>query len=114
MYNFLLDFPPCNTTEELQCIFRSFKYSRKDRYKCLNLKKNVQYKSNFIFNAARESSDSGFRLKIYFDKDTKDVKEEIMMVPIEDFIGSIGGSLGLFLGFSCYTYMSQMLDKLLP
>ena len=51
----------------------------------------------------------------YFSEFTKDVKEELLMIPspTADFIGSIGGSLGLFLEFSWFTYVSGMLDKLL-
>ena len=41
------------------------------------------------------------------------VKEERYIISTTDFIGSVGGSLGLFLGFSCFTYTSELLDKLL-
>ena len=110
-FNFLQDLPPCNTLEELQCSFDSMADHRKDRYRCLKQKKTVQYDANFFYNAERESNVTGFNFGVYFDKTTKDVKEEILMVPIEDFIGSIGGSLGLFVGFSCFTYLSLFIDK---
>ena len=42
----------------------------------------------------------------YFSEFTKDVKEELLMIPTADFIGSIGGFLGLFLEFSWFTYVS--------
>ena len=111
IYNFIPNLPPCNTTEEVQCGFDYMASNRKDRYKCLKQKKTVQYDANFFFNSARESNETEFRFNMYFDKSTKDVKEEILMVPIEDFIGSIGGSLGLFVGFSCFTYLSLFIDK---
>ena len=53
-------------------------------------------------------------LLLEYAKFKKNVKEEILMVHTTDFIGSIGGSLGLFLGFSCFTYLSGMIDKVLP
>ena len=112
LYNYLKELPPCNTSEDVQCIFDSIAGHRQDRYKCLHLKQNVQYDTNFFFNAEKQSNETGFKFGLYFDKTNKDIKEEILMVTIEDFIGSIGGSLGLFLGFSCFTYVSGLLDKL--
>ena len=41
------------------------------------------------------------------------VKEERSIISTTDFIGSVGGSLGLFLGFSCFTNTLELLDKLL-
>ena len=114
IYNFLPNLPPCNKTVEMKCIFDLLVTYRKERYTCLNLKKNVQYHGNIFLNYISESNGTaGFKLYLYFDKFTKNVKEEILMVQTTDFIGSIGGSLGLFLGFSCFTYLSGMLDKLL-
>ena len=39
-------------------------------------------------------------------------KKEKYIMTTEDFIGSVGGSLGLFLGFSFFCYASDALDKL--
>ena len=49
--------------------------------------------------------------KIYAMKETKVVKEEVLVVTTENLIGSVGGSLGLFLGFSFFTYFSGLLEK---
>ena len=38
--------------------------------------------------------------------------EERYILSTTDFIGSVGGSLGLFLGFSIFTYTSDLLDKI--
>ena len=38
--------------------------------------------------------------------------EERYILSTTDFIGSVGGSLGLFLGFSLFTYTSDLLDKI--
>ena len=116
LYNFLPNFPPCNTTEEVRCNFDLIgrgSSSRQKRYTCLNLQKNVKYDGNSFLNSKIKGNFTGVGLAMYFNKFTKDVKEEILIIPTADFIGSIGGSLGLFLGFSCFTYVSGMLDKLL-
>ena len=114
LYNFLPNLPPCNTTEEVNCNFGLIaRGSRKKRYTCLKLQKDVKYDGNIFLNSKSEGNFTKIGLLMYFES-TKDVKKEILMVPTADFIGSIGGSLGLFLGFSLFTYVSGMLDKLLP
>ena len=40
-----------------------------------------------------------------------EVKEEIPILGFATFIGSVGGSLGLFLGFSCYDYISRLIKR---
>ena len=107
LYNFLPNFPPCNTTEEVRCNYGLIAAgSRKMRYTCLNLQKNVKYNGNIFLNSKIKGNFTGVRLAMYFNKFTKDVKEEILIIPTADFIGSIGGSLGLFLEFSWFTYVS--------
>ena len=41
------------------------------------------------------------------------VQKERYIVSTTDFICSVGGLLGFFLGFSCFTYMSDFIDKIL-
>ena len=41
---------------------------------------------------------------------TLEVKKEILVLDASTFIGSIGGSLGLFLGFSIFSYLSGLID----
>ena len=40
------------------------------------------------------------------------IKEDTLMIGTSPYIGSVGGSLGLFLGFSFFTYLSFCIDKL--
>ena len=42
----------------------------------------------------------------------RNVQKEILVYDTNDMIGSIGGSLGLFLGFSFFDIISKCLDKL--
>ena len=39
------------------------------------------------------------------------IAEETLMIGTSSYIGSVGGSLGLFLGFSCFTYLSCCIQK---
>ena len=42
---------------------------------------------------------------------SKEVKEEILVITTQDMIGSVGGSLGMFFGFSMYTFVIFLIDK---
>ena len=47
-----------------------------------------------------------------FSSDEIKIEEETLMIGTSSYIGSVGGSLGLFLGFSFFTYLSYGVDKL--
>ena len=116
IYNFLPDYQPCNSSDDFACMYYfllnpDWRYLR---YECLKSKKSVQYKANFFQSSKIQTNGTGFVFVYYFDKGTKDVKEEVQIVTAGNFIGSVGGSLGLFLGFSCFTYLSGFIDKVLP
>ena len=85
---------------------------RQLRYDCLKSKKSIQYKANFFRGPKKQTNGTGFMFAYYFDKGTKEVKEEVLIVTAGNFIGSVGGSLGLFLGFSGFTYLSGIIDKI--
>ena len=114
LFNFLPNLPPCNTSEEFNCMLDLVLGSRKMRYECLHPKDDIQYKADFYPAYKTHSSGSDFFFMFYFDRGTKDIKEEILIVTAGNFIGSVGGSLGLFLGFSFFSYMSGIFDKILP
>ena len=48
-----------------------------------------------------------------YSTDQLEVKEEIPNLGFSLFVGEIGGALGLFLGFSFYTYFSHFIDYLM-
>ena len=43
----------------------------------------------------------------------KEVQEEVKLLTTEDFIGSVGGSLGMFFGFSIYATFLYCIDQVL-
>ena len=74
-------------------------------------------KSTYLFKALRPSFDeksfedgSKVKINIYPYSSTLEVRKEILVLDASTFIGSIGGSLGLFLGFSIFSYLSGMID----
>ena len=43
---------------------------------------------------------------------TKQIMEEIDVITLSGLIGSIGGSMGMFFGFSITSYLSFVIEKL--
>ena len=64
------------------------------------------YADNLVFNLAASNSTSTVpyqpfqAVKIYFDSSTYDEMEKDVSVTLENQLGVIGGTLGLFTGFS--------------
>ena len=50
-------------------------------------------------------------LQFGYSSDQIKIEEETLMIGTSSYIGSVGGSLGLFLGFSCFTYLSCCIQK---
>jgi len=105
--------PPCNTTEEIKCIGDITLGTRKARYECLGMKKIINIHADEADNRILSQNGTGAVLKAYSKTDTKVIKHEILVVSTEQFIGSIGGSLGLFLGFSFFTFFTDVFDKII-
>ena len=55
---------------------------------------------------------------ITIDSMAKEVKEEVRIITLQSFIGNLGGSLGMFFGFSLSGWLSvlfaNLIDKILP
>ena len=49
----------------------------------------------------RPNNTDTYSVVINFDKTDVDVSEQIQLTTLPDFISSVGGNLGLFIGFSC-------------
>ena len=52
------------------------------------------------------------QLQISSASKTKQIMEEIDVITLSGLIGSIGGSLGMFFGFSITSYLSFVIEKL--
>ena len=49
---------------------------------------------------------------MWFDSNQLERKTEEYVMDYKDFLGSAGGSLGLFLGFSFFSYLSIFMDSI--
>ena len=78
--------------------------------KCFKPKLTHLYKAIKPSFDESESSSTKVKLNIYPYSSTLEVKKEILVLDASTFIGSIGGSLGLFLGFSIFSYLSGLID----
>ena len=57
------------------------------------------------------SSNTSLKLWMWFDSNQLERKTEEYVMDSKDFLGSVGGSLGLFLGFSLFSYLSIFMDS---
>ena len=78
--------------------------------KCFKPKLTHLYKAIKPSFDESESSSTKVKINIYPYSSTLEVKKEILVLDASTFIGSIGGSLGLFLGFSIFSYLSGLID----
>jgi len=53
-------------------------------------------------------------LFLHWEDDKVYIEEEYLLVDFNGFLSGLGGSLGLFLGFSCLDFLMQVLGKLEP
>ena len=101
--------PICNSTKDFQCIWPYYKYWQK----CLLQLHPVAYVPQLnevpIFDP--NISASGVFI-ISAASETKQIIEEIEVITLAGLIGSIGGSLGMFFGFSITSYLALAIEKL--
>ena len=55
--------------------------------------------------------DNATYLNIDISNSTVEIREEVYFITIEGLIGSLGGSLGMFFGFSIFAYILYLVDK---
>ena len=95
--------PLCQTAEELQCIWTKLYENQfteyNDCYKTdqITFYKLIQRVENPL-HLAQNSSSTKFYIGVWTMEE--EMEEEVPLLTTEDFIGSIGGSLGMFFGFS--------------
>ena len=56
------------------------------------------------------TEDMNVQFSLTFGSNTVDIFEEILIVDGISLLGSLGGSLGLFIGFSFFGYITSFLD----
>ena len=103
--------PVCNSTQDENCGTRGRKSHQHEFINCFKVKKFLTYNPttyDFLWNPILNSSTIQFFMSIQDLQ--KEVREEVKAITPESFIGSLGGSVGMFFGFSFTStilYMSK-------
>ena len=106
--------PACKTYQEMQCIIDRGMFDpiiEADLGLCLRPTETMIFKVQDLYS--RLSHTDHISIQVKYSTELIEVKEEIPIIGVGTFIGSIGGSLGLFLGFSCYDYISRLIKRLI-
>ena len=100
--------PICNSTKDVQCILRYYPQWQK----CLLQKRTVAYvpQKNEILRYGKNTS--AVIVQVFAFTNSKQIMEEIDVITLSGLIGSVGGSLGMFFGFSITSYLSLVIEKL--
>ena len=102
--------PGCETSEQIQCIFDTVPMGQIQN--CFLLHQRLQYNVRL----AKEQSfykPNSTTIAINMESMTEEVKEEVQLISTQSFIGNLGGSLGMFFGFSIYGWFTFMVGYLI-
>ena len=112
VFNYM-NFPPCTTKEEVGCMFSELYGPRKMQlYDCMKPPKATIYRiSDMIFDEPVPQNDT-MQVKFIFQSNIKDYHEQVYVISLTSFVGNIGGSLGLFFGFSFLAVFFHCIDKM--
>ena len=108
-FNLTQTLPFCQTAAELECIIAESRIQNW-YYKC-NLVKNGLTFDGELSKHRKYSKENMTSLDLIWFSKTQEIREEIRVITTSSFIGSIGGSLGMFFGFSILSYALYFIDK---
>ena len=102
-----LDLDPCHTIKESTCQIAKQQFS--EIRQCYNPKFRSEYRirGNEIIDK-KEGQFASFVLAMGSDSVT--VLEEVYAMDFAQYIGSVGGTLGMFVGFSFFAYVKTCLE----
>ena len=63
-----------------------------------------------MVNITSPNNTDTYSVVIDFDTDEVDVSEQISLINLPDFVSSVGGNLGLFIGFSCLPVLLKIIQ----
>ena len=104
--------PPCPTISELKCMWTDL-FSKADYINCFKTKKAITYElQQRIENPYHKAINlSSTEIYIGLWSMAKNIQEEVPLLTLQDFIGSVGGSLGMFFGFSMSATLLYLISK---
>ena len=113
IFNYMDELPLCQTYEEIHCMIDNglFNIDKEAALaQCLRPANTMLFKAKVL--SFRPSQSEHIKMWFKYSTGQVEVNEEVLSIRPTTFIGSIGGSLGLFLGFSMYDYISSILDTI--
>ena len=105
----------CETVYDHTCMVWEFKYALDEIIqKCPKNCVNVQYtgKSTFSLPTTGDASKYERKYNLYFISTKTTVEEEYLIMDFTGLIGAIGGTLGLFIGFSFKEITTLLIEGL--
>ena len=109
IYNFLNEtLRACESMEEVDCIIE--KSNLKQYRQCYITKRSTQY--NIRTSDATSSKKNGFEFQLIMQSDLIKRNEEVYLTSVENYIGTVGGTLGMAVGFSTFSCITFCLEKL--
>ena len=114
VFNTVPDLGPCNNLLDHKCMYdQGVNQEKIKMVSCLRPTVTMQYRTQpLVYDWKQSLTNTSILLWIWYDSNQLEMKTEANVMDIRDFLGSVGGSLGLFLGFSLFTYLSLFLDTL--
>ena len=108
------DLPPCQTQADQNCKFDGDGQWWPEYVNCYKTKEALIYHMDHSINQVHKmTSDLSTIIYLGMWSMTKEIKEEVDVITTADLIGSLGGSLGMFFGFSLSAYVLFIADKIL-
>ena len=106
----LANLPMCNTSQEVACIKNVA--VKHNFWKICNEKKTfLSFYGDLTKVSQYHPPGNDTRLDFFISSLTKEIKEEIDIITLSDLIGSVGGSLGMFFGFSISASAFYFMEK---
>ena len=116
VFNYM-DFPPCTTKEEVWCMLSEVYGSKKMQfYDCLKPNQATIYRVTDVTYNEPEPRKDTMTVKFVYQSNVRMLHEQVYVISWTSFIGNVGGSLGLFFGFSflsaCFHCINKSFGKL--
>ena len=107
----LADLPKCNTSEEVDCIWTSTS-TLEGITRCNRKKRGLTFNGDLEELENYDKNNSQTIVAIFINALEKEIREEVDIITTSGFIGSVGGSLGMFFGFSISACLLNFFDSL--
>ena len=101
--------PMCSSIEEVQCMGQYIE--EKNLFEiCNRIKRRLAYYGD-LTRIEKHVKKEWTTLRFEMRSLVKEIKEEVEVISLPTLIGSVGGSLGMFFGFSILSYALFFFDK---